>query len=1475
MPISLVKENLVDNPSVVTVTGNLVVQTGEWLNLTALNLPITVTDVDGDPLLKYRFTDLSGDPNSIYFWLNGIVAQGGTFTVAASYLSEVWIHSAATAGPDSIQIEVFDGSQWSAPQDITVITDTAPVVSAATTSFGLNQTVAASSIFNVFDADGDAITQYRITDATVGGAHLTLNGVQQADNTPILVSAADLAQLQIVTASSNQAANSFIVEAFDGNSWSAPKTIKVDTVAPPPDVTVTGSLIVAPGGWLNLTALNLPIVVTDADGDPVIKYRFTDLSSAPNGDYLWFNHTLAQGDSVTFSASQLSTLWVHSAAASGADMLQVEVFDGYQWSAPQDISIITDAAPVVSAATTSFNINQTVAATSIFNISDAESDAITQYKLTDLTAGGAYLTLNGVQQADDTPMTVAAADIAELQIVTAPSDQLKNAFAVQVFDGFQWSTPVTINVASMAPPPVVNVTGEIDLSPGQWFDFTALNLPFSVTGADLDHVVKYRFTDVGTGANSAHLWFNGPVAQGGTVTTPAAYLSQVWIQGGPISSLDTLQVQIFDGFQWSAPQDISVVTFLHGAGQVAATIGFPSNGGVTENIGVDAYGNLNAVGSIGITDPNPGEAAFRTTVTGAAGNLGSLTIASNGSYTFTVANAAAKYLAANASTVDFFTVTSIDGTQKQITFSIHGANDDPIITSGLQSGSVSEGDDGSSMTATGQITYTDADTLDTHTLTISSGPSYGTASVDANGNWTYTAIDQGAVDALEQGDHLADSFTVQVKDDWGGIASQVVNIDIVGTNDAPAITPDLTSAAPIDYGLLPTGSSKLSGTIGFVDPDFSDTHTVTYTYVGPGTATVSMPYDSTGGYAGEISWSIAIDNASLMALSIPDVSVATTGTLSVEIHDPYGGVASKVVDHTETVVSGDSGDNTLIGTSGDDIFVGNGGSDVFVSNGGYDVMFGSETGAADLDYADMQGFANGVEVDLGVGNLISSGLIIILDDPALSSVFTIIDPGSIGTGICGVTLHGIAGVIGTDYNDTFDASDFTSTSTNHTAYDVVGGAPFNVFEGLGGNDTIYGNGNTLVTYMDEAAGVYISLYYGSTAKVDGDDNFHNVSSFQGSTLNDTYDARGFIGVNQYETMGGNDIVYGNGSTELSFAHASSSVYVDLGQDFPAVYNGNTFEPGVPGFAAGGYGPDATNTAEIHGGIQTLIGSSFDDTLIGWGGGQTLDGGSGNDTIEGHGAEMPLLLQIHLTESTAGNATVAAGINLGSLDFQLNDGTTIAEGGDFGNPSAGSSAVAYAFGSNYIGDLSLTPVSADEPTPVNIDTGLGVTVPVTAPTIYWQFVLPQDTLDQQLVNGPVDQVQTYAVYVQDAAANMLTGGAGNDTFVFNSAYAPNTDTITDFTSGQDVLQVAATGFVGSSGQPLLTANQDVTVINTDTANFASLHADVTGGAFVNVSDGTNSVLFWAQGSSQDVATESTPLVALNNVTTLHASDFHVV
>ena len=99
---------------------------------------------------------------------------------------------------------------------------------------------------------------------------------------------------------------------------------------------------------------------------------------------------------------------------------------------------------------------------------------------------------------------------------------------------------------------------------------------------------------------------------------------------------------------------------------------------------------LTTSGSLSVSDVDSGENQFTTTVTPAAGAVGTLGITTAGAWTYTVANSAVQSLGAGATKQETFTVQSQDGTASQdITVTLSGVNDAASI-SGDTSGTVTE-----------------------------------------------------------------------------------------------------------------------------------------------------------------------------------------------------------------------------------------------------------------------------------------------------------------------------------------------------------------------------------------------------------------------------------------------------------------------------------------------------------------------------------------------------------------------------------------------------------------------------------------------------------------------------------------------------------------------------------------------------------------------------------------------------------------
>jgi Ca2+-binding RTX toxin-like protein len=373
-----------------------------------------------------------------------------------------------------------------------------------------------------------------------------------------------------------------------------------------------------------------------------------------------------------------------------------------------------------------------------------------------------------------------------------------------------------------------------------------------------------------------------------------------------------------------------------------------------------------------------------------------------------------------------------------------------------------------------------------------------------------------------------------------------------------------------------------------------------------------------------------------------------------------------------------------------------------IASGYDDVLTGSSSnntldGGAGFDRAVYTGATEGISVALAAG--------------------TVAGGASTGTD----ALRGIEAVQGTNFVDKYDASGFTATSPN-------GGADqgsFNEFEGMGGNDFVFGNGNTRISYLHATHGVAVDIEAGVSigdASV-GTDTFKGVNNVRGSDFGDT-----LLGSNnepgtteKFEGRGGDDYIDGRGGFDLAiYSHdpaTGSGIHVNL--------------------AAGIVQGDATVGTDTLRSIEAIRGTSFADNFdaTGFGGGSTNGGSLGSlNQFEGMGGDDTITGNGH-TRIAFFNATAGVTVNLAS-------GT------------------------------------ADGDASVGHDTFSGVNA-----------VIGSDFADRITASGSNDT---------------LTGGNGSDTFVFSSStwsgswgLQSQSHTITDFNSGDagghDVIELQHTTF----------------------------------------------------------------------------------
>ncbi len=171
------------------------------------------------------------------------------------------------------------------------------------------------------------------------------------------------------------------------------------------------------------------------------------------------------------------------------------------------------------------------------------------------------------------------------------------------------------------------------------------------------------------------------------------------------------------------------------------------------------------------------------------------------------------YLAVGESTTETITLTYSDsnGAQETVShdFTIKGVNDAVVITSGAQTGVITEvvddaeGENTNVHLAGNTIVFTDLDLSDTHSVSFVADHDQedyrGEFSValieDTTGgglgkvDWAFS-IDDSALEDLAEGQILTQDYTVTIDDGNGGAATQTVTVTLVGENDGPTANAD-------------------------------------------------------------------------------------------------------------------------------------------------------------------------------------------------------------------------------------------------------------------------------------------------------------------------------------------------------------------------------------------------------------------------------------------------------------------------------------------------------------------------------------------------------------------------------------------------------------------------------------------------------------------------------------------------------------
>ena len=330
-------------------------------------------------------------------------------------------------------------------------------------------------------------------------------------------------------------------------------------------------------------------------------------------------------------------------------------------------------------------------------------------------------------------------------------------------------------------------------------------------------------------------------------------------------------------------------------------------------------------------------------------------------FTYSAADGSFDFLAAGETLKVTYDVTVSDNhggsSMQPVTITITGTNDAPVLAADSSGAdgvhAINElagktGDTADHDSASGALSFTDADLSDTHTVSQAaptyawSGGSLTTAQTNAltaaatlaltetdsthsgSGSigFSYSAAD-GSFDFLAAGETLKVTYDVTVSDSHGGSSMQPVTITITGANDAPVLAADSSGANGTALHAITELAGKTgdtvdhdttSGALSFSDADLTDTHTVsqgspTYAWSGgalttaqtnalTAAATLALTEtDSTHSGSGSIGFTYSAADGSFDFLAAGQTLKVTYG---VTVTDEHGASSAQPVTITIT-----------------------------------------------------------------------------------------------------------------------------------------------------------------------------------------------------------------------------------------------------------------------------------------------------------------------------------------------------------------------------------------------------------------------------------------------------------------------------------------------------------------------------------------------------------------------------------------------
>jgi hypothetical protein len=310
------------------------------------------SDLDGNPIVIFRFRDNNSAATSGYFSIRGVRQASNAFIeVGLNDIDFVRYHGGLIESNETFSVQVGDGQRVSnvdASLVFTVATNFfPPTITPIPGTVLSDERLDPATLFSVSDAENNAIVRYFFVDRSTNsnGGYFTLNGVRQPSGQFFVVEADQLDALRYVSATFGHTENVGI-QAFDGKFYSTIVDVPV-TTTPNLFRPTTNAFNVnsAPGRVLDAESL---FQFNDQDGNTLKSVSFLDTGTAAGSGFFTINGVQqAAGTFFTVQASELDSVKWHVSNTVGSEVYRVFTFDGRYHSAVDAGTVVSIPRPVL------------------------------------------------------------------------------------------------------------------------------------------------------------------------------------------------------------------------------------------------------------------------------------------------------------------------------------------------------------------------------------------------------------------------------------------------------------------------------------------------------------------------------------------------------------------------------------------------------------------------------------------------------------------------------------------------------------------------------------------------------------------------------------------------------------------------------------------------------------------------------------------------------------------------------------------------------------------------------------------------------------------------------------------------------------------------------------------------------------------------------------------------------------------------